>query len=83
MSLSHAHVGDLVFVEGRRVGDSRRVGEILEILGVPDHPRYRVRWDDGHEVIFYPGGGAEIRPAPERQRTEGRGHARHAAPHAR
>jgi hypothetical protein len=34
---SKAHVGDLVVVEGHRTGESRRVGEILEVLGGPGH----------------------------------------------
>jgi Domain of unknown function (DUF1918) len=39
-----AHVGDLVVVEGHRIGESRRVGEILEVLGGPGHEHYSVRW---------------------------------------
>jgi Ala-tRNA(Pro) deacylase len=47
--------GDVVEVSGRRVGEPPRLGEILEVLGRPDHPHYRVRWEDGHESILYPG----------------------------
>jgi hypothetical protein len=32
------------------------------VLGQPDHVRYRVRWDEEHESIFYPGSDATIRP---------------------
>ncbi len=53
--------GDLIEIEGRRVGDTPRVGEILEVLGTPDRPHYRVRWSDGHESVFYPAGGTTIR----------------------
>ena len=49
-------VGDVIVVEGHRVGEGRRTGEILEILGSPGHEHYRVRWEDGRETIFYPGG---------------------------
>ena len=49
-----AHVGDLVNVEGHRVGEARRIGEILEVLGDAEHEHYRVRWDDDHESVFYP-----------------------------
>ena len=50
-----ASVGDAVEVSGRRVGDPGRTGEILEILGEDDHRHYRVRWEDGHETMLYPG----------------------------
>jgi len=42
-----AEVGDLVVIDGHRVGGSRRIGEILAVLGEPGHEHYRVRWDDG------------------------------------
>ena len=53
--------GDLVVVTGHRVGEPERTGEILEVLGEPGHRRYRVRWADGHESIFYPGSDAAVR----------------------
>jgi hypothetical protein len=56
-------VGDLVVIAGHRVGEQERIGEILEVLGAPSHERYRVRWDDGHESLFYPGSDATIRHA--------------------
>ena len=37
--------------------------EILEVLGTRGHRHYRVRWDDGHESIFFPGSDAIIQPA--------------------
>ena len=33
------------------------MGEILEIRGEPEHERYRIRWEDGHESIFHPADG--------------------------
>lgn len=53
--------GDLVIVSAHHVGDAERIGEILEVLGGPGSERYRVRWDDGHESIFYPGSDATIK----------------------
>ena len=47
--------GDVVVVKGRRVGESSRVGEVIEVLGHADRPHYAVRWDDGHQSILYPG----------------------------
>ena len=51
-----AEVGDLIVIEGHRVGDAKRTGEIVEVLGEAEHEHYRVRWDD-HESIFYPSSG--------------------------
>lgn len=54
--------GDVVVVSGRRVGEPARLGEILEILGPIERPHYRVRWEDGHESVLYPGETTAIRP---------------------
>lgn len=59
----HVAAGDLVIVTSRRVGDSPRIGEILEVIGPDGHERYRVRWDDGHRSLFFPGSDAVVRPA--------------------
>ena len=55
--------GDIVIVEGHRVGESRRLGEILEALGTPGHEHYRVRWEDGRETVYYPSSDATIQAA--------------------
>lgn len=65
-----AKVGDLVFVSGHRVGDVVQTGEVLEVFG-GGRPHYRVRWDDGHESIYFPGSDATIRPGRTRRRTAG------------
>jgi hypothetical protein len=62
------HVGDVVETNGRGVGRSGRMGEILEVLGEPGHEHFRVRWEDGRESVFYPAGEATIRPKPTRSR---------------
>jgi ribosomal protein L4 len=59
--------GDLIVVHGHRVGEPRRTGELLEVLGPAEHEHYRVRWDDGHEALFYPGGDAVIERAQRAQ----------------
>jgi hypothetical protein len=58
-----AAVGDLIVITGHRVGEAEQVGEILEVLGESPHERYRVRWGDDHESIFFPGSDATIRHA--------------------
>jgi len=55
-----AQVGDEIVVDGVNLGDSRREGEILEVETSGDVVHYRVRWDDGHESIFYPGSTTHI-----------------------
>ncbi len=54
------HAGDVVLVDGRRVGDPGRLGEVLESGGEPGHERLRVRWEDGRESVLYPGGDVRI-----------------------
>lgn len=50
-----ARPGDMVVVDPMHLGDPQRTGEVLEVLGLPEVRHYRVRWDDGHESLFYPG----------------------------
>ncbi len=52
-------VGDRVVVESERVGQAAREGEIVEVLGSASEVHYRVRWQDGHESIFFPSAGSE------------------------
>lgn len=51
----HATVGDLVRIKGRVVGMKEHVGEITEVRGASGEPPYRVRFDDGHEALIFPG----------------------------
>ena len=56
-----ARAGDEIVITGHAVGDSARTAVILEVLGDPGHERFRVRWEDGHESIFFPGEDAVVR----------------------
>jgi hypothetical protein len=62
----------MVVIEGHHVGEGRRMGEILDVLGEPGHEHYRVRWEDGRETVFYPSSDATIhrreRARPSRKR---------------
>lgn len=51
----HADVGDTIAIPGRHVGESGRLGQVLEVRGPEGAPPYRVRWDDGHEAVCWPG----------------------------
>ncbi|ONH30599.1 DUF1918 domain-containing protein [Pseudofrankia asymbiotica] len=50
----HAKTGDRVCVHSRIVGQPERHGVILDVRG-ENGPPYMIRWDDGHEVMFFPG----------------------------
>jgi hypothetical protein len=55
--------GDVIEITGHHVHDAPRTGVILEVLGKQGTSRFRVRWEDGHESIFYPSSDAIIRPS--------------------
>ena len=67
---SRGRVGDLVVVEGRRVGQGRRIGEILEVLGESGHEHYRVRWDTERESVFYPSNDSTIQKAKPKNKSK-------------
>ena len=56
----HATVGDEIIVDPMALGHPRRVGEILEVRTGGGVEHYVVRWDDGHETVFYPGSEAHV-----------------------
>jgi RimK family alpha-L-glutamate ligase len=60
--------GDEIVITGHAVGDAPRTALILDVLGEPGRERYHVRWEDGHESIFFPADDAVIR-RPSRRRT--------------
>jgi Domain of unknown function (DUF1918) len=54
--------GHRVKVESESTERAPRAGVIEEVLEGEHSPRYRIRWDDGHESIYTPAAGA-LRPA--------------------
>lgn len=48
--------GDRIIIRGTTVERSDRHGQIIEVKGENGAPPYRVRFDDGHETIVFPGG---------------------------
>jgi uncharacterized protein DUF1918 len=50
--------GDRVEVESESTERPPRAGVIEEVVQGPPSPRYRIRWDDGHESIYTPAAGA-------------------------
>jgi hypothetical protein len=60
--------GDRVVAESESTERPPRPGVIEEVVQTEPKPRYRIRWDDGHESIYSPADGAlhpaEQPPAP-------------------
>ena len=55
--MARVEPGDMIVIESHAVGSGRRTGEVLEILVAGSNEHYRVRWEDGHESLFYPRSG--------------------------
>jgi CBS domain-containing protein len=55
-----AEVGDEVVVETQTLGRPPRRGRVQEILGSADTEHFRVRWEDGHESVYFPGANGHI-----------------------
>ncbi len=56
-----ATVGDRIVVQGHRMGQPDRDGEVLEVHGADGEPPYVVRWSDtGEEGLFFPGSDASV-----------------------
>jgi hypothetical protein len=49
-------VGDRIICESERAAQPPRAGVIEEVLQAQP-PRFRVRWEDGHESVFTPAAG--------------------------
>jgi len=51
-------VGTNVIAESESTNRAPRRGVVEEVLKTEPSPRYRIRWDDGHESIYTPSAGA-------------------------
>jgi hypothetical protein len=69
-------VGKRVVTQSQSIDRRPRSGVVEEVLRGDPSPRYRIRWDDGHESIYTPASGA-LR-AQQRRKTP-----RQAAPRKR
>jgi hypothetical protein len=47
-----------VIAESESTSRAPRRGVVEEVLKADPSPRYRIRWDDGHESIYTPAAGA-------------------------
>jgi hypothetical protein len=59
----HAKVGDRIVVHAHRFGEHQIADcEVIEVHGDDGGPPYLVRWDDGHESLYFPGSDADVEP---------------------
>jgi hypothetical protein len=59
-SNDRAAIGDELAVDAPHMGELGRTGEIVEVLDRGDVLHYRVRWDDGHESVYFPGSDSHV-----------------------
>ena len=65
--------GDVVEISPHKVGTPARTGEVVAVLGTPGSEHFRIRWEDGHESVLYPGSDALIhRPSRKPRGRAGR-----------
>jgi hypothetical protein len=60
-------VGNRVEVESESTERRPRMGVVKEVVRAAPSPRYRIRWDDGHESIYTPAAGALRRAEPTKK----------------
>ena len=64
-------VGNRIKVEAESTERSHRTGVVEEVINEAPAPRYRVRWDDGHESIYVPAAGAAGPAKPAGRKRQG------------
>lgn len=67
--MMRAAAGDALLVKGHHVGDHDREAVIIEVRGRDGAPPYVVRWDDGHESMFFPSCDTVVEHPRERRRS--------------
>lgn len=60
-------VGDKVEEQARSTERATRTGTIEEVVHGEPSPRYRIRWDDGHESVYTPAAGSLHKLAGEKK----------------
>lgn len=59
--------GDKIKELARSTERPTRTGIIKEVVRGDPSPRYRIRWDDGHESVYTPAAGNLHKLAPENE----------------
>jgi hypothetical protein len=66
-----ARPGDTVTLHPHHLGEPERLGEIVEVSGEAGHEHFRVRWQDEHESVIYPGSDAIVHPSGREEEMGG------------
>ncbi|HET6258458.1 DUF1918 domain-containing protein [Pseudonocardia sp.] len=54
--------GDQIVIETTTLDTPPRRGVVVEVIGDGEREHYRVRWQDGHESVYFPGPDARVVP---------------------
>jgi Domain of unknown function (DUF1918) len=68
--MMRAHTGDALLIRGHHVGDHDRQAVIIEVHGADGAPPYLVRWEDGHESVYFPSCDAVLERLPSREKID-------------
>lgn len=60
--LAAARPGDWLEVSYTGSAQQPRRGQILEVLGTPELPHFRIRWNEESETLHYPAEGDRLIP---------------------
>ena len=55
----HARQGDQIVIDTTTL-DALRGGEVIEVIGQGVREHYRIRWQDGHKSVCFPGPDARV-----------------------
>jgi hypothetical protein len=55
-----ATIGDMLHIHGKVVGQGEQTAKIIEVLGANGNPPFRVRYEDNHESVIFPGPDAVV-----------------------
>jgi hypothetical protein len=56
----HAKQGHQIVIDTTTLDARRRQGEVIEVIGQGEREQYRIRWQDGHESVHFPGPDARV-----------------------
>lgn len=62
-----ANVGDRLVVKSHHVGDPDREAVVLEVQGRNGQAPYKVRWNDGHESVFFPSSDCAVQQSQKKR----------------
>ena len=56
----HARQGDQIVIDTTTLDALRRHGYVIEVIGQGERKHYRIRWQTGHESVYFPGPDARV-----------------------